>query len=96
MPYLLFMLPGGGGDKKKIRSNMEAISSLFAGPVLGQHFSNSFLKSTNEKKHSGRTRFCEARYHKDMLRHETGCNTKQQEPDEYMMTGTGIFHTIRK
>lgn len=36
---------------------MEEMVWFCTGPAVGQHFSNSFLKSTNEKKHSGRTRF---------------------------------------
>lgn len=44
-------------SKQRIHSNMEASVSFSRGPALGQHLWNSFFTSTNEKKHSGRTRF---------------------------------------
>lgn len=46
--------------QKRIHSNIEA-RSFWAGPALEQHLWNSFFRSTNEKKHSGRTRFWKGR-----------------------------------
>lgn len=47
---------------------MEEMVWFCTGPAVGQHFSNSFLKSTNEKKHSGRTRF----WKKEKKKHKKG------------------------
>lgn len=50
-----FSFPPRGSQR--IHSNMEESVSFCTAPALGQHLWNSFLTSTNEKKHSGRTRF---------------------------------------